>query len=89
MDYLIEEVLKTQSNDVKDFLLKTSILEQISAPLCDVVLDKKNKMGVGRRSDIRTAFQTVFNYWQFSGMPAWADKSVPIAIAISLALVLV
>ncbi len=46
MDYLIEEVLKTQSDDVKDFLLKTSILEQISAPLCDAVLDKDNSQSI-------------------------------------------
>jgi LuxR family transcriptional regulator, maltose regulon positive regulatory protein len=42
MDYLIEEVLKIQSDDIKDFLLKTSILEQISAPLCDAVLNKSD-----------------------------------------------
>jgi len=35
MDYLIEEVLKIQSDEIKEFLLKTSILKQISAPLCD------------------------------------------------------
>lgn len=46
MDYLIEEVLKTQSDDVKDFLLKTSILEQFSAPLCDAVLDKDNSQSI-------------------------------------------
>lgn len=40
MDYLIEEVLKIQSEDVKAFLLQTSILEQISAPLCNAVLDR-------------------------------------------------
>jgi LuxR family maltose regulon positive regulatory protein len=40
MDYLIEEVLKIQSDDVKDFLLKTSVLDQFSAPLCDAVLNR-------------------------------------------------
>ncbi len=42
MDYLIEEVLKIQSDEIKDFLLQTSILEQISAPLCNTVLSKNN-----------------------------------------------
>ena len=39
MDYLIEEILNMQSDDVKDFLLRTSILEQISRPLCDTILN--------------------------------------------------
>jgi len=32
MDYLMEEVLKIQTDDIKEFLLQTSILEQMSAP---------------------------------------------------------
>jgi len=37
LDYLVEEVLDRQSNDIQEFLLKTSILEQMTAPLCDAV----------------------------------------------------
>ncbi len=37
MDYLIEEVLQQQSNELQDFLLKTSVLERLTAPLCDAV----------------------------------------------------
>jgi len=40
LDYLIEEVFEGQAPDVKDFLLKTSILERLSAPLCDAVTEK-------------------------------------------------
>jgi LuxR family transcriptional regulator, maltose regulon positive regulatory protein len=40
MDYLIEEVLKIQSDSIKEFLLQTSVLGQISAPLCNSVLDR-------------------------------------------------
>jgi len=40
LDYLIEEVFEKQSPDVKDFLLKTSILERLSGPLCDAVAGK-------------------------------------------------
>ena len=36
-DYLIEQVLNRQIPEVRDFLLRTSILERLSAPLCDVV----------------------------------------------------
>lgn len=42
MDYLIEEVLKIQSDDTKEFLLQTSILEQFSAPLCNAVLNRND-----------------------------------------------
>lgn len=37
LDYLVEEVLDRQSSDVQEFLLKTSILERMTAPLCDAV----------------------------------------------------
>jgi LuxR family maltose regulon positive regulatory protein len=37
-DYLIEQVLNRQAPKVRDFLLKTSILERLSAPLCDAVV---------------------------------------------------
>ncbi len=42
MDYLMEEVLRIQNDDIKEFLLKTSVLEQMSAPLCDSILDKND-----------------------------------------------
>jgi len=37
MDYLVDEVLQRQPDEVRDFLLKTSVLERLSAPLCDCV----------------------------------------------------
>ncbi|HTZ86257.1 MAG TPA: LuxR C-terminal-related transcriptional regulator, partial [Solirubrobacteraceae bacterium] len=37
-DYLLEEVLERQPEHLKRFLLGTSILERMSAPLCDAVL---------------------------------------------------
>ena len=37
LDYLVEEVFQRQPADVQYFLLKTSILERFSAPLCDAV----------------------------------------------------
>ncbi len=38
LDYLVEEVFQRQPPDVQDFLLKTSILDRITAGLCDAVL---------------------------------------------------
>ena len=37
MDYLIEEVLQKQSEELHDFLLQTSILKRLSPALCDQV----------------------------------------------------
>ncbi|MGZ4287455.1 MAG: AAA family ATPase, partial [Solirubrobacteraceae bacterium] len=37
-DYLVEEVLERQPEHLKRFLLGTSILERMSAPLCEAVL---------------------------------------------------
>ena len=37
LDYLIEEVFERQSAEEQDFLLRTSILDRLSGPLCDAV----------------------------------------------------
>ena len=37
VDYLVEEVLQRQPERVRTFLLQTSILDRLSAPLCDAV----------------------------------------------------
>ncbi len=38
LDYLIEEVFQQQPDEIKVFLLKTSILDRMTAPLCDAIL---------------------------------------------------
>jgi LuxR family maltose regulon positive regulatory protein len=38
LDYLLEEVLQLQSEDVQAFLLRTSILDRMCGPLCEAVL---------------------------------------------------
>jgi LuxR family maltose regulon positive regulatory protein len=40
LDYLVEEVFRQQSETIRSFLLQTSILERLTAPLCDALLDK-------------------------------------------------
>ena len=37
LDYLAEEVLERQGEQVRDFLLRTSVLERLSGELCDAV----------------------------------------------------
>lgn len=41
-DYLAEEVLAQQSESVRDFMLRTSVLNQLSAPLCDAVRGRQD-----------------------------------------------
>lgn len=45
-EYLIEEVLERQPQDVKTFLLQTSILERLSATLCDAVSGRADSQDV-------------------------------------------
>lgn len=41
LDYLIEEVLKSQPEDIREFLRRTSILDQLSPSLCEAVTGQK------------------------------------------------
>jgi LuxR family maltose regulon positive regulatory protein len=52
LDYLLEEVLAGQPPEIQRFLLYTSILERLTASLCDAVLvdDERVKRGAGDRS---------------------------------------
>ncbi len=38
----MEEVLKIQTDDIREFLIQTSVLEQMSAPLCNKVLNRND-----------------------------------------------
>ena len=38
LDYLVEEVLDRQPHNIQSFLLRTSILDRLSGPLCDAVM---------------------------------------------------
>ncbi len=44
-DYLLEEVLERQPDHLKRFLLGTSILDHLTAPLCDAVLGTSDAAG--------------------------------------------
>ncbi len=37
IDYLVEEVLQHQPDDVREFLLRTAFLDRLTGPLCDTV----------------------------------------------------
>ena len=42
VDYLVEEVLQRQPEEVRRFLIQTSILDQLSGPLCDAVTEQSD-----------------------------------------------
>jgi LuxR family transcriptional regulator, maltose regulon positive regulatory protein len=54
-DYLGGEVLKRQPEQLRDFLLRTSVLERLSGPLCDAVLQTQGsaeRLGELERSNL-------------------------------------
>jgi LuxR family maltose regulon positive regulatory protein len=46
LDYLVEEVLQRQPEPVRNFLLQTAILDQLSSPLCDAVTGREDGRGM-------------------------------------------
>ncbi len=46
MDYLVEEVLQRLPEDWRSFLLQTSFLEQLTAPLCDAVTQRHDSQSI-------------------------------------------
>jgi ATP/maltotriose-dependent transcriptional regulator MalT len=55
IDYLAEQVLQRQPEDVREFLLQTSILERLSAPLRDAITgrrDGKAKLAALERANL-------------------------------------
>ena len=42
LDYLMEEVIGQLTQEMRDFLLATSILDQFTAPLCDALLERQD-----------------------------------------------
>jgi LuxR family transcriptional regulator, maltose regulon positive regulatory protein len=46
LDYLTEEVLQRQPQEIQTFLLSTCILERLNAPLCDAVMDQANSQQI-------------------------------------------
>jgi LuxR family maltose regulon positive regulatory protein len=47
VDYLVEEVLARQPEPVRDFLLRTSVLDRLTGPLCDAVTGGDTGPGSG------------------------------------------
>ena len=56
LDYLMEEVIERQPTDIQDFLLKTSVLDRLSAPLCDAVTERTDSAALLLTLDQRNLF---------------------------------
>jgi len=56
LDYLTQEVLRQQPPEVQTFLLSTSILEQLSASLCDAIMQQGNSQQMLQRLEQANLF---------------------------------
>jgi LuxR family maltose regulon positive regulatory protein len=56
MDYLVEEVLHQQSEQVRTFLVQTSILARLNADLCDAVTETNGSQLVLEQLERRNLF---------------------------------
>jgi LuxR family maltose regulon positive regulatory protein len=66
MDYLLEEVLQRQPVEIQTFLLKTSILERLSAPLCQAVTEWTDSQSILEQLEQANLFVTSLDnrrYW--------------------------
>jgi len=56
IDYLVDEVMSRQPEDLQSFLRRTSILDRFCAPLCDALLDTTNSRQVLRKLEAANLF---------------------------------
>jgi LuxR family maltose regulon positive regulatory protein len=56
VDYLVEEVLARQPQDVRRFLLHTSVLTRLEAPLCDAVVGRDGSQALLARLERDNVF---------------------------------
>ncbi len=55
LDYLLEQVLLQQTQEIQTFLLHTSILERLCGPLCDAVLNVRDGTSNGTLAQLERA----------------------------------
>jgi LuxR family maltose regulon positive regulatory protein len=55
-DYLVAEVLQRQPAELREFLLRTSVLERLSGPLCDAVLQTQGSAELLRELEASNLF---------------------------------
>jgi LuxR family transcriptional regulator, maltose regulon positive regulatory protein len=69
LDYLTEEVLDRQPQQLREFLLETSVLERVSGPLCDAVTGRADSQRlleqVERANLFLVPLDEVRGWWRF------------------------
>jgi len=70
VDYLTEEVLNRQPEALRDFLLRTSILDRLCGELCDAV------MGISESTNQRITQQREASLWDESRSTPFADSLI-------------
>ena len=55
-DYLADEVLARQPEDIREFLLRTSVVETLSGPLCEVLTDTTDGLKMLERLEAANLF---------------------------------
>jgi LuxR family transcriptional regulator, maltose regulon positive regulatory protein len=69
LDYLTEEVLERQPEELRDFLLDTSVLERLSGPLCDAVTGRADSQqlleGLDRANLFLVPLDEVRGWWRY------------------------
>jgi len=61
-DYLVEEVLDQQPEDVQEFLLQTCILERFTAPLCEAVTGRPGALAMLEVLERRNLFVVALDH---------------------------
>jgi LuxR family maltose regulon positive regulatory protein len=61
LDYLVEEVLDRQPEEVQAFLLRTSILERLCGALCDAVLEQEGSQAMLEQLDKANLFMVALD----------------------------
>ncbi|MCB9099170.1 MAG: helix-turn-helix transcriptional regulator [Anaerolineales bacterium] len=56
LDYLMDEVFQQQSDEVRRFLLQTSLLNRLSGPLCDAVTEQSGSQAMLERLEQANLF---------------------------------
>jgi LuxR family maltose regulon positive regulatory protein len=69
LDYLTEEVLERQPPEVRDFMLETSVLDGLTADLCDAVTNRSDSQavleGIERANLFLIPLDDIRGWWRF------------------------
>ena len=69
LDYLTEEVLERQDEQLRTFLLETSVLDRLSGPLCDAVTSREGSQALLEQAERAALFlvplDEVRGWWRY------------------------